>query len=524
MWQHYSQDIENRFGLRTSSPPKSLECAEAGEEMPPHGSLRTEDTLLLTEELVQKHIPLQGAIAAEALRSAIDGFSVCDQAKADLTMEYARQMLTGGEQEAWVEWWTSAYPRERVPPNLIHHPERSYRRLHRLTGQEGLNNLIQVLRKMSPEQGLLQKVEYVRLLHIKIREMSSALTETELQIAKTLVKYPEKSYTEIAGITGYSSQWVAENIRKMKRRGVLREFQQVRFSKVGIRMFNVLLGSSEHETDPLQLLESCPFLYGHRRLLTGWWNLHAVLTVPDSVRSMKAVERFPALANRWKVEVQISEVKSSGTDYSFNHYDCNEGQWRIPWLALREAAVELRDGELEMEGVSLEPAEPVIKYKLDRLDIEIMDAIRRLVPSIAAIRADVQASQNKVARKVRKLRELGVITTRWEMHNIGLIEGCILRARESAAVSALLSWTKFLPRSIVSLDGEGGLFVSSYLPMGGGYGAIRAAKGLGPNVTTDLVGDYVYGGWGFPAELWDKDRQLWTEPSERIMDWAESLR
>lgn len=524
LWKRHAQNIYSQFGLQASPKPETVRLVRETQHLPPHGYSREGPSLVLSQEISNADVPLEGIVASEALRSAIDELAICSEAKTDISMEYARQALSGTDEEKWREWWAETYPKQRVSPNLLHHPARVFTRLYSIAGIEGIHSLLRMVRAVSGTQDELGLVDYVRLLHVRIREMSSSLNETELLIAAELTRSHNVTLKEVAEKTDFSPQWVSKNVREMKKRGVLREFQHIRFSKVGIRMFNVLLASSREEVDPLELVENCPFLYGYRRILTGRWTLHAVLTVPDSVHNIKAIEQLPAYGKKWGVLVDISEVSSSCTRFAFEHYDCQSQAWRIPWQSIREAAALLLNGHLDMDPVELEYAEQGIKYQLDRLDIEIMDAIRRRLPNIAAIRRDVQASQNKVASKVQKLRDLGVIVIRREVHNIGLNEGVVIKTQGESLVPELLAWVNYLPRSITSLDTAGNLFVSSYLPPGGAYGAIRAAREFGPDVSVNVVGDYVYGGWGFPAELWDKDRQLWTAPRERIMDWIELLR
>ncbi len=526
LWEEARRAAEQKLGLICGAPPERTVVVpdETYDGRP--GGVLCDSTMLLAESTVSGKIPLKGVVFRECVMTALPQDGVCEECIDDIATEFARQELEGEARERWLTQWKGYRPLKRVTSTLHYDPTLTFPALFSMVGPEALQTIVRdIVQVIVKNRGRLTIQEYLQYLSTRSHGFSVTISMTDLRIASELLKRPTITNQSIARATGKTPQWVSSRIAYLRQRQILRKFNIVRFSKIGIRMFHLVVEAAEDQANPAFLLEKCPFVYSCSNLLTGSRGVYAVLAVPDNRDSVAAVEQFIGAAPRdWGVRTFLTEVISSGSQFCFDYYDPEKRCWDIPWDMERVHAARIyRDNLADIIPRQEETREQVCRH-FDDLDMRILDCVWRGVASVARIRRALHVGQHRVAERLKRLREDGVVVTRWEVHNIGLVERVLVQTHDKEVGEAIAAWAQRLPRSIVSFDLSGYMTMVASLPVGGAYGISWALSLIPMPITIRCLEPPVYGRWGFPTQLWDSTTHRWMAPSEAIAKWFDAVR
>ncbi|MHA1812509.1 MAG: hypothetical protein ACTSYX_03635 [Candidatus Thorarchaeota archaeon] len=500
-------------------PPVSAQWKDAPAARDMNATLQ-----MMYRRLVERSVTPEGLVVWLCAVRAFSSTSLCDECVRDLATELARQSVREQEARIWEQVWSEVAPRVRLEPNLVYNPSVSFPHLHRAVGKNGVETIIRELVAYTRTGAELSFRDYVTYLSRRVLRFVARIDATDAKIIAALLGRPGLRVDQLASELGMTAQWVASKIARLKRRMILREFKVVPFSRIRIRMFHLFLRAREPDTDMYDLVRDCPLLYGHREVLAGDWNFYAVLCEPEGPDCVRWQEPFVRLAALWGVEAQISEIRASGASYCFDYYSPSESGWKIPWGALSLWVERILRGEdCGPRPIVMTRARPTSLY-LDEVDMRIVDAVRRGVRGISAIRKAVRAGQNRVARRLREMQQAGVITKRWGVNHVGLIEGAMVYTDNSIAGTTIRRLASQLPRAIVSVDDTGYHVLTVDLPGGGAVRLIRVLRPLRDHVRFAVLDDYVYGGWGLPTSSWDATTQSWRFPADKVRAWLDQLR
>jgi DNA-binding Lrp family transcriptional regulator len=524
LWSHYSKRIKDFFGLNTEGSPSGISLVRNDDSRQnAFGAWLEYNILHISNQVAEGVIPLKAVVARASMKSALSKADLCSECIDDLSTEFARQTLEGLQEKKWVLQWSSQSPRRTLGTILVYNPSVSFPSLHRMVGARGLRSLILEISTM-PKYGLgLDIQEYLTFLRARFLRFSVRLSSTELGIVNALMHHGGCSYQSIGVQMGISAEWVSRRISSLRRRSLLRRYDRVPFSRVGIRMFYLLLAAEEDPESLLSLLAPCPFLYAYRKILAGRWDALAILAIPDNDTSIRSLLRFLHLMEKWSYETSLIEVVSSGTVNCFDYYDSRDGLWAIPWELLGIQIRKVYNDELGSAFPRVDYPASRTEIHLDRLDMQIFDHIRHGSSSIAKVRTALHIGQQRAAGKLKRMREAGLILSTWEIHNIGLNESAIAVTDDKRTAESITAWTQRFPRSIVSFDESRKLCLVTQLPSGGSFGMARALSSLSGRVTVEMLGMKIYGAWGFPTNLWDANGQRWRAPEDGLREWFEKM-
>jgi len=494
------------------------------EECDPFNARIVDGSLYINKECIKNQYLLSGAVARECFKSVFPSNRICEECVDDIATEFARQTLEEGKRDEWVELWRRHTPSRHVIGVLHHDPSKSYPALYKLVSTRGLQSIVNDLLATSKYQIHLSLEDYLEYFETRYQRFSAELSRTELRIVNYLLRDPTTTTDDIAQYLALSPQWVSTEVTELQKRYILRKFEVVRFSKIGIRMFHLLIGTDNPNESSLNLLDKCPFVYGMRRVLSGPWQLLATLTIPDNQESIRAVDEFMKTVNRWDFQTVLTEVVSSGIHYCFDYYSVDTAGWDIPWDLERIQVRKIYTDSLSSAFPRIDHPREGMRLEFDDLDMKILDRVWNRVGSVAKIRKELHVGQERVATKLRLLREEGIVNEQWEIHNIGLTESIALFTSDVEIGKAIAAWANRLPKSIVSFDLDNQLMMISSVPVGGGYGMGWALESLSKAVSANLLGPPIYGRWGFPLHLWRSDSQRWTFPDQQVAEWFESFR
>jgi len=520
LWDDARALLEGITGLDAGPAP----------DMPQHSLeniVRAEgyDTLQkMYERLLEEEVSPEGLVLWLCATRILSSLPLCQECVRDFATELVRQSVSEKEATVWNSVWLEVAPRARIEPNLVYNPSVTYPHLHRAVGENGLRTMMRELVAYVRSGAVLSFSDYVFYLGKRVLRFVASIDDTDRRIISALLRQPDLQIRQLAQYLNLSTHWVSSKVAHLRRRMILREFDVVPFSQIRIRMFHLFLRREDESTDLYNLVSECPFLYGHRQVLMGDWDFYAVLCEPEGVQRVRWQEVFVQRASLWGVDARISEIRQSGSSYSLDFYVPRRNRWEVPWAALGLWMEKLSNGErCGPPPLTITPSEPT-SLRLDELDMRIVDAVRRGVKGVSAIRRVVRAGQNKVAAKLRRLFDAGVIEKRWEIAHLGLVEGIMAYTDDKDAGAAITQIASQLPRAIVSVDELEHHVLTANLPEGGAPQFIKILRPFQDRVRFAVLDDYVYGGWGLPISLWDAKTQRWRVPIDKVRAWLDGLR
>jgi DNA-binding Lrp family transcriptional regulator len=524
-WEAASADIDQRFGLSPAidSPEFKFIIPEAAESPGPPTTVKG-DVILINSNPQSMNTLLPVLVGRACLQSALPEEILCKECISDLSFEYARQRITDDEvRKTWTNIWSEFAPPIIVSTVLGYDPVEAYDWLYSMVGERGIDTIIKDLTYRAKNEIQLTFEEYLRYFASRLKRFSNLLDSTELKIIKHLTEDESITVTSLAKSTDLSTEWASKKLTDLKNRKVLRQFTRVPFSRVGIDMFHIILKRMFGTNDPFSLLRDCPFLYSYRQVLSGSWDAIGILCVPHNAKSLGYLEEGLRLLSKQGFNVEMQRVYSSGVVVSFDFYRECEG-WNIPWELLSVQLGRIMADNLADVISRVDRTKVPTDLELSDLDMRIFSCIHEGITSVAKIRAQLGVGQERLAKRLKTLRQHHLITTSWEVHNIGLNEHVFVFEREEPLALAISSWTQRLPKSIVSFSEKGELSLQVDLPSGGSYGFCSALEEVSSQTQSAVLSPKIYGLWRFPRGLWDSRYQKWLCPEQKLEHWLDAIK
>jgi len=521
-WLEVSEIIHTLFGLDAAQIPREIESVSSTELLDGISQIQN-GKLLISEKVALGDIPLQAVVARECLKSALPKKGICIKWAEDLANEFARQYLTGKNREDWYRTWIESTQETKVNDALSHSPQRAYALLYEAMGERALQNIVSDFINASKYGTEMSLEDYLQYFYTVTSRFTVPLDTTELHIIDSLIKDPNATPKTQAKKLSLSPQWISTKITELQRKMILRKFETVRFSKIGIRMFHLEIGNVSISEILNQYLSGCPFLYGIRSILSGPNQALAILAVPDNPINIAALDRFIKGLQDDMIEHRLFEVTSSSANYCFDYYDSEDGIWRIPWDLERVQLSKIHQDDLASIFPKIDEKKCMDNSEFDMLDMRILGTVWRGATSVYSIRKELRVGQERVAAKLKEFRNQDIITMKWEIHNIGLIENIMIHTEDASIGASIAAWSQRLPRTIHSFDDERRMVLMCSLPQGGTYGMIWAMELLATPIQTSVLGQSLYGYWRFPDAQWDVNTCQWKASYDEIESWLGSI-
>ncbi|MBD3408051.1 MAG: hypothetical protein GF411_18165 [Candidatus Lokiarchaeota archaeon] len=522
-WMKYAKIIEKDYSLKPSSAPKITHIADI-KTLFSIKNTSAEVTLLLSERILQNQPGFFDGIIAKACFSTLfSKDAVCPECIEDLSFEFARQHLPKTIKNDWLAFWDQFAPLRELSKVLVHQPTRSYPFLYKMIGKRGLIEITREIVKMDAHDIQLKLADYLVFFEKKANSFFVTPDKTELRIINHHIANPDSENKALAKQIGITAEYLSKKKQELKERLVLREFYHASFSRIGIRMFHVLLDSGPNEEDPFWLVKDCPFLFSYRRVLSGDWSAFATFCVPDNSRSIHSLSTFQDSSDRWRYNIEMMEIVSSGSVTCLEYYNPSRREWDIPWNLLDIELKKIIEHKWASSFPKIDTPYSRTKIPLDELDLKILDASRLGITAIGDIRELLQVGQERIANKRKKLVEEKLLIHTYEVHNVGLVEHVFVSCDNQDIALALTGWIQRLPRSIAAFGINNRLFLQIRLPKGGSHAFARLLGDYRQHARLGLLDEKHQGDWGFPIHLWDEEKQDWNCPSDHIETWLERI-
>ncbi|MCK4566041.1 MAG: Lrp/AsnC family transcriptional regulator, partial [Candidatus Thorarchaeota archaeon] len=495
IWVRCCSILQNSYQLKPETNPVSVMDIQKWNQM-----LSSYDP---QENNMESRALLKGNIARECFNSVVSPNGICPQCIDDLAMEFARQMLDTSEEKHWLIMWDAEESTGSRKTTRFYRPSKTFPQIDLVGGPGTFSKIIKEIIATAKSGIALDFDDFVLFLRKRLKRIAAQMDQTDVRIVSHLVDSGKVDNLSVAKALNITPEWVSRKIGQLRKRGILRRFDRVPFSRVGIRMFNLFVDSGITNEDPFKFLEGCPFLYAYYRVLTGKWDCLAILAVPDNITSMKFLADLERILKKWGLDFSLFEIASSGTVNCFDHYDVSAKQWSLPWELLEIHLKRIFDSGLAHVIDRIDSPANRTRIRLDELDMQILEMIRHGDTSVSKVRNALRIGQQKTVERIRRLREERLIDTTWEVHNVGLNEPVIVTSTDVTIGRAISAWSQRLPRAIASFDVSRNLTLLSQLPRGGVYGLTKAMSFLAHKVDVGVLDEKIYGGWGFPTHLWD---------------------
>lgn len=521
LWKESSMLVRNRFHLEVLDAPKSVRVIDAEDCERFGGHLDAKaGVLYLSNATKEGRVPWSGVVHRENFFHALPP-TLCDEARNDVSSEFAHQNLTKAERSLWEAAW-KALPARRVQSNLTYTSFHTMAWMISLGGERELDSLVHEFLSMSKYGRALSFNDYFKYMSRRIQRIEVGLNETEIRIVDALLKDRSLSVTRLAQQLELSKSWVSALLNRLRNAYILRDVTRTPFSRVGIGIFHILLGSRP-EDDASRYLSGCPFLYDSQEILNGPWQVLARLAIPNNARSIQSLQTAAGLLNDNGIAVDISETHSSALTHSFYHYNVTNRRWEIPWVAMQGWGQRIQDESLDEVVERIDTPANITDMYLDELDQKILGCISKNISSARCLRKELKVGQNRLAEHLAKLRYNGLIRRNWNIHNIGLVESVAIRVSDRRTGRMMDAWSRELPKASLTYGRSRDLLMITDLPSGGSSRLMETIRGLGWHASVSLLGSSMGGQWSFPIELWNVEQQAWDAPIEQIDSWLAQL-
>ena len=522
IWQECSKIVADRLKLEAPPQPKSIKRISKDGSFQIGGSYLVEKKeLQVTDDVLEGKIPLKGLVFRECLFHSLPN-NICSEAKRDLSFEYSRQSLTRTDRNTWISAWKTI-PSQRIQANLVYNSFELMTWIHTLGGNDELDLLIHEFICMFRYGKSLNLHQYVDYMMQRAQNIIVALSHAEVKIVDVLMKNSDASYQQVADITGLSESWVCTKINQLKRKYVLIERVTVPFSAIGLKTYHILLAGPSW-SDTTVLLTKCPFLYEIRAILNGPWHSIARLAVPDNSKNIQSLKQMVSILDNYGIACDVSETFSVGVSNSFYHYNAQIRSWEIPWTAMQGWGHRIKEESIDQLIEHIDYPARTTDHYLDSIDIQILDLVRQGQTSTRVLRRVLSIGQNKLLRKLKKLRREGLIRREWAVYNIGLVERVALRATDSKTSSLLDAWSRELPRVFLRYERNRHLLMIAELPSGGSTKMMDTLRLLKWPVTISPLSSAIWGHWQFPSQFWDIENQRWQSQKDDVEVWLRVLK
>jgi hypothetical protein len=320
-----------------------------------------------------------------------------------------------------------------------------------------------------------------------------------------------------------SEGWISRKLRELQKRWILRRYIRAPFSRIGIQMYHVLISRKDSKRDPFDFVKECPFLYAYRKATSGIWNAFATLCIPANKESIRFLENGLKTIVELGFEIDLHKVHSAGVSNCFDYYQPKKGEWDIPWELLTIHLQRIQSDGLASSIPRIDTPENRVEIEIDDLDMQILDSIWNKVVSVSKIRSRLRVGQHRVAEKLQRLRENGLLVKTWDVHNIGLNEHAIIYCKNAKIGKTIAAWSLRLPRSRIYFSSREELVLVADLPRGGSFGLATALDVLNTDASIGTLSTRVEGRFEYPTKLWDSRYQRWKCPRERLETWVNQL-
>jgi hypothetical protein len=520
-WTKCSRILTERFGLEYTSVPHAIHTISALKAQRFGGHYDSHSMqLFLTPDCLEGRIPILGVVFRECLFNALP-HDICQEARLDLSLEFALQNLEKPDKNCWISEWSSL-PILRIRANLRYNSYGLMDWIRALGGEEELDSILHELVCMARYGRPLSFIEYVEYMIQRTQNIEVTLSHAEIKILTAILNDENARYKSIAGITGFSESWISTRINRLKQKYVLMELTATPFSKIGIRTFHVLLAGPSW-SDPTPVITDCPFLYNVQPILSGPWQVLARLAVPDNSESLESLNKMATILHDNGIAVDIAETHSAGKSNSFYHYNMKSYKWEIPWVAMEGWGHRIKEESLDKIVDCIDYPSKTTDAYLDSLDIQILGHIHNGISSTRSLRKNLSIGQNKLVHRIKRLRNEDLVHKVWSVYNIGLVERVSLRATDRRTASILDAWARDLPRVFLHYAQKRTLLMITELPAGGSAKLMNVLRSLKWPVTISPLGSGVWGRWDFPSHLWSTEKQGWQAPHREIDAWLNRL-
>jgi len=525
-WDEIASEIEDVFGLSSQILPSQifLTSEETNLAGLVPGVLKPRSIVINSRiEKYEDLLPI--TITKLCFQSALPSDLLCDDCIDDLSFEFARRKIEDSAlRSRWETLWSEHTPPRQVSAVIEYHPSTAFIWLHSVAGDNGLDTFVRELTHRARNQIPLSFDEYLRYFSMRIRRFENTLDSTELKLVRYLVEQPDLQFNDLAKLAGVSQEWVSRKLSQLQKRMILRRFDRVPFSRIGIRMLHLLMTRGTSNVDSFSLVKDCPFLFSFRKVVSGDWDSLATLCIPDNQQSMQYLDEGLNLIERLGFTLESHWIISSGISHCFDYYSIKEKQWNLPWELLTIHLQRIISDDLASSMPRVDTPEKKLEVHLDELSIRILDCVLKGVSSVSRIRTELKVGQHRVADELHKLRENELIVKTWEPHNIGLSEHVVVFTKEQAVSRTIAAWSLRIPRSIISFSSDDELMLLAELPRGGSYGLASAIGEVESNVSVSILSPSTYGSWRFPVSLWDSNYQKWKCPQNEVKKWIGDLK
>ncbi|TXT54954.1 MAG: hypothetical protein BAJATHORv1_50207 [Candidatus Thorarchaeota archaeon] len=524
-WLEDIQDtIKQRFNIATKAPPKIVVKDELENSLDSLWNITFDDNIVEIPKIIEDDKQfIRAVLARELFFQSIQSHVTNHEAAFHLSAAFAIEYLD--DPSDWFSIWENKCPLTATSRRTWYCPSMTFRLLQKLSDGDYLDELMDSILLMSRYGIKFSDEDWKLFLHRFLRNYSTPLTSAEITIVDALMRNPDSTKADIAERANISPVWVSTLIAAMKKRHQLREFESIVFSRVGIRVFQIVLEpKNATQNDCEKSLQWCPYLYTSNAIVTGKRGLFATLAIPDNPQNIRDLHKFIQIVKQSGILINVFERNRSARIFNLGTYEPNEGIWKIDWNAISlEADLLQRDEWAPVFPLVTQDAPK--RAKLDKRDVRLLSAFQKGFRTIRELRAEIRGRSADITSRLNRLRSEDVIRRIWEIHHIGLNEGGLVVSNDSKTSSICAALSLRLPLAYVDFDTQDRLLMRTFLPQGGINGFARSLANLSPPPEIHVLGQRYHGAYRIEKWIddWDPETAAWMPTKIDRSEWFDCL-
>lgn len=507
-WGQTMQYLSIQFGISEQPAPQTIVFAS---DLSGPGTLENEQTLILNRRVIEYGL-VREASTWLSLYHILKNTFACDTCAKDLATEIGQVMTSATGKRMRMFYETFELDRNNSP-------------LHRIALLSGKNRNLEVIKEVitiAQDSKRIFPEQYRSLLEQKINETVPYLSEDDLLLLKQVLISRTTKIKDISDGLSRPQKWCLTRIGNLQKRGIISLTTKIKFSAIGIREFIIFLGLAEREIFPkiISILQKSPFIESIDRVLSGPWSFIARLYVPDNEFNHKAVTKFvDQMRHKFNVETEAFDVATQGDTASFRFYSTTTNQWEIPWNLLEAQLARINTDRLGRAFPKVMQTVKDYRREITPLDIAIIGCVQQGITTVKDLRVALRVGQNRLAKRIRWLRQTGILTSHYQLQYLGLSETLTLVSEDQTTANNILAWTQILPSVHHSTDINDRLVTSVRLPQGGAVRAALTLNRCSQPFYMALSLNHSTHSWQVPQRRWNPSTRCWLPDNDKIESW-----
>ncbi|MFW9932176.1 MAG: hypothetical protein ACFFDR_05915, partial [Candidatus Thorarchaeota archaeon] len=328
-WEKIANRVNDDFGLDYISAPDDMRPSYDSRPRDFGGWIEG-NQLVLSNECLRGKIPHIGVLARGYMRKALatEGFE--ETVLEDFSYAFGALWLPIKNLKYWYDKWREFREFKGDEVTGLYYPAAAFNLFQSFSGSDYFNKLLNEYILMKRNGLVLEENDYVLHMLERVRRFSVQLTQTDFNLIRRLLEFPDTKRADLAAETGKTISWVSRRLVSLQEYGVLRKTCEVFYPRLGLKQL-ILLMNSQDESSILDYISESPFLYFANRIVAGEFDVVAMLQIPQNSNNFQSLNTYLRILADHDIHTELFDVSAMHSNRCFDHYSAKRNSWEMPW-------------------------------------------------------------------------------------------------------------------------------------------------------------------------------------------------